>query len=151
MSNTNHTPIHHIIAKHQGVSDDPPAKTSFHIPHSKESEPRPQATPEPWTLHEVVEHEEIGEELQDHVEMVKSPEIPPDIEAAGVQTVADPVMFPAQKPLKLPISDDKIVSGLHAPVTSSWRWLATLMVLMLRQAHLSLKKVHGKIVRVETR
>lgn len=74
-------------------------------------------------------------------------ELPPDIEKLGAQAT-NPTQFPTYQNIKLPISDDKILSGLHAPITSSLRWLATFAQYILACAHIALKKVHGKVVRV---
>lgn len=76
-------------------------------------------------------------------------ELPPDIKklgvsASGVQTQVQP---PAVT-VTLPIQDDKIFDGSKAPVTSSIKWLATWCLKRLKFAHLILKKIHGKIVRV---
>lgn len=71
------------------------------------------------------------------------PEIPADVAAAGVTTsgVGQPV-------LELPLEDVEISEGLKAPVSSGFRWLAEICVYMLKKAHLTLKKIHGKITRV---
>jgi hypothetical protein len=50
--------------------------------------------------------------------------------------------------LKLPLSDEKIILGLNQPINSSWRWLATLALYLLKKAHLSLKVVEGRVVRI---
>ena len=47
-----------------------------------------------------------------------------------------------------PLSDEKIVTGLHAPVTSSLRWLATLAEYLLKMMHVQLKVVSGRVIRV---
>ena len=64
----------------------------------------------------------------------------------GVKNTQDmkPVM---EKEVELPISDEKIVSGEHASLTSSLRWLATFCVYILSKAHITLKVIHGKVVR----
>lgn len=91
---------------------------------------------------------EPRKEVAPYVEVRKETiKLPPDLKRMGVQAVSTP-QFSQTKVVKLPISDEKIIAGLHAPVTSSFRWLATLAVYLLRMAHLQLKVVHGKIVRV---
>lgn len=52
------------------------------------------------------------------------------------------------KDIALPISDDKILIGLRSSPIHSLRWLATLAMYTLKQAHLGLKIVHGHVVRV---
>ena len=74
--------------------------------------------------------------------------IPPTVAQMGVQPVGQ-----AQSPVTttaLPLTDDQIVKGLHEGVTSSWRWLALWCIRRLKQVHLFLKSIHGKIVRVQT-
>lgn len=56
-------------------------------------------------------------------------------------------LTPLQK-VQLPISDEEIIEGLEKPYTSSWRWLSELGVYLLGQAHIALKTIHGKVVRV---
>lgn len=77
----------------------------------------------------------------------KSIKLPPDLKKIGLQTntIHKNLVY---KNITLPISDEKIVSGLHAPVTSSLRWLATLAVYLLKKAHLQLKVIHGRVTRV---
>lgn len=114
---------------------------------SKESGPvvtKQESAPE---MKEVVEHEpepEVKTYVQPRSESI---ELPPDLKKFGLQPVTH-TQFPSYQNIKLPIPDEKIVVGLHAPITSSLRWLATLAVYLLKLAHLSLKVVHGKVVRV---
>lgn len=74
-------------------------------------------------------------------------ELPPDLKKLGLQTVSHS-SFPSYKNIKLPLSDEKIVVGQKAPITSSIRWLATFALYILAQAHLGLKVVHGRVIRV---
>lgn len=115
---------------------------------SKEGEPvvaKKEITSE---IQEVVEHEPDAE-----VESFVSPrsdsiKLPPDLAKMGVQSSNNSNDFPAYKNVKLPISDDKVISGLHAPLSSSLRWLATFAIYLLARAHLGLKVVKGHVVRV---
>lgn len=115
---------------------------------SKESEPavlKEESKPE--QIQEVVEHKpekEVSTYLTPRAETI---DIPPDLKQFGLQP-ATTTQFPSYQNIKLPISDEKITVGLHAPVTSSLRWLATLALYLLQQAHLGLKIIHGKVVRV---
>lgn len=111
---------------------------------NKEKEPPLR---EAITIEEKVELEPI-KEVAPYVEVKKETiKLPPDLKRIGVQAISTP-QFSQLQSVKLPISDDKIITGLHAPVTSSLRWLATLALYLLQMAHLQLKVVHGKIVRV---
>lgn len=94
----------------------------------------------------VREHElkkEVFPSIQKRAETII---LPPDLKKLGLQT-STTSRFNYQN-IKLPISDDKIITGLHAPITSSLRWLATLALYILHLAHLKLKIVHGHVVRV---
>lgn len=138
MSAQNYTPIDDVIKKLQQ-----PTIGSLH----KEFGP---VTPIPETgqIHEVVEHEITDEELKPHVEVRKETiKLPPDLQKLGIQS-ASASSFPGYKPVKLPLSDDRVLLGLRAPLTTSLRWLAEFSLYLLRQAHLTVKVIHGKVVRV---
>lgn len=133
----NYTPIDDIVEKN---------KTSYVSSASRESEPALMKD-EVGNIQEVVEHEP-EEEVKPFLGIrAESIQLPPDLKKLGVQASSSS-KFQSYTNIKLPISDDKIVSGLHAPINSSLRWLATLAFHLLKKAHLSLKKIHGKIVRV---
>ena len=103
--------------------------------------------PEKYEIKEAVEHqpeEEVSQYVQPRAETIK---LPPDLKKMGLQPTST-TQFPSYQNIKLPISDDKIISALHQPITSSIRWLATLAIYLLKQVHLALKVVHGKVVRV---
>jgi len=77
-------------------------------------------------------------------------ELPPDIKKMGVSVSGASTPVP-QTPLPtvtLPISDTQVVVGLHAQVTQAIRWLAVWCIRRLKKAHIALKTIHGKIVRV---
>lgn len=116
------------------------------ISKAKEAEPIPSA-PEKLQIKEVVEHEpekEVEPFIQIKSETI---ELPPDLKKLGLTPVSS-TQFPSYQNIKLPVSDDKIIKGLHSPITTSLRWLATLALYILQQAHLTLKVIHGKAVRV---
>lgn len=48
----------------------------------------------------------------------------------------------------LPITDEKVIEGLRKPITSSFRWLAEIALFMLKHAHMTLKVIHGKVIRI---
>lgn len=75
------------------------------------------------------------------------PRIHPDLKKAGLLAIDTSTLDPRHR-VELPISDEKIVQGLKQPFTSSWRWLAEFALFMLKQAHLSLKQIHGNVIRV---
>lgn len=85
------------------------------------------------------------------VEVVKDTiELPPDVKKLGVTTSGPsaPVTTTVLPQVPLPISDQQVVTGLHAQILSSLRWLAVWCVKKLKKAHITLKQIHGKIVRV---
>jgi len=98
-------------------------------------------------IEEVVEAEppsEVRKVIQKRQEVVK---LSPDLKKLGLRPVST-TKFPATQSIKLPLSDEKIIVGLHAPVTSSLRWLATLAEYILKTMHIHLKVVSGRVVRV---
>ena len=102
---------------------------------------------EKFEIKEVVEHkaeEEVRPFVSPRQETI---ELPPDLKKMGLQSTSSS-QFSSYQNIKLPISDEKVVVGLHAPVTTSLRWLATLAVYLLARVHLGLKVVHGKVIRV---
>lgn len=115
------------------------------VGHSnKEAEP---IAPEKFEIKEVIEHK-VEEEIKPFVSPRQDTiELPPDLKKLGLQPTSS-TNFQNYQNIKLPISDEKIVVGLQAPITSSIRWLATLALYLLAKAHLTLKVIGGKVVRV---
>jgi hypothetical protein len=74
-------------------------------------------------------------------------ELDPQLKKAGLQAIDISSLSPFQR-IQLPLSDEKIMEGKQKSVTSSWRWLAEFAFFMLGQAHITLKKIHGKVIRV---
>lgn len=116
---------------------------------SAQKETEPPKKSEFLTIQEKVEREIEDKEVKPFVKIKpETIKIPPDLKKIGVQTpVSTPKVFTYQQ-IKTPIPDEKIIQGLHAPITSSFRWLATLAVYILKMAHLRLKVIGGKVVRV---
>ena len=111
---------------------------------SKEAEP---IGAEKFEIKEMVEHK-AEEEVRPYISPRQDTiELPPDLKKMGLQPTST-TQFSSYQNIKLPISDEKVLVGLHAPVTSSIRWLATLAVYLLARVHLGLKVVHGKVIRV---
>lgn len=85
---------------------------------------------------------------QDYIQVNSSiPTIPADVAAAGVE-VSPSAQDVLQPVLELPLPDEKIPVALKKPVSSGIRWIAEICVYMLRKAHLQLKTIHGKVMRV---
>lgn len=135
MPTKNYTAVDELIKKN---------KNNENISLPKESEP---IAAEKFEIKEVVEHEpdeEIEKFVSPRAETIK---LPQDLKRLGLQAVSTS-KFPGYKNIKLPLSDEKIIVGQKAPITSSLRWLATLALYILSQAHLGLKVIHGHVIRV---
>lgn len=133
MSVKNYTPIDHLVNP-----------TTLSV--SKETEPSTMLN-EPLKIHEITEQKEVHKSVKNHIEVKKENiELTPELEKAGLETTKT-TQFPNYEEIHLPISDEKIIVGLHQPITSSFRWLATLAIYILKQAHFTLKVVHGKVIR----
>ena len=115
---------------------------------NKEGEPGPAITESSDEIQEVAEHEPDAETESFISPRSNTIKLPPDLVKLGVQSSNSSNNFPTYKNIKLPISDDKVITGLHAPISSSLRWLATFAVYLLAKAHLGLKVVKGHVVRV---
>ena len=135
MQPKNFTPIDKLIAHYKST-----LASSF----SKETEP---ASTEEVEYRRIVEHEPAPE-VQKYVEHRKETvKVPADLKKLGV-IPREEAAFQKTEAISLPLTDEKIEEGLHKPITSSLRWLAELALYILKQAHLTLKKIHGHIRRV---
>jgi hypothetical protein len=135
MTDKNYTPIDKLIKKY---------KDADRVSLPKEVEP---IATEKFEIKEVVEHEPDEETEKFVSPRAETIELPPDLQKLGLQPVSS-TKFPSYKNIKLPLSDEKIIVGQKAPITSSLRWLATLALYILGQAHLGLKVIHGHVIRV---
>lgn len=115
---------------------------------SKEAGPSIVSPESSNEIQEVVEHEPDAETKPFVSPRSESIKLPPDLTKLGVQSSSDTNNFPTYRNVKLPISDDKVVSGLQAPFDSSFHWLAVFALYLLARAHLGLKVVKGHVVRV---
>jgi hypothetical protein len=134
MSTKNYTNISDLLNK---------TKKEDEISLPKEAEPIGKE----FEISEPTEHspeEEVRPFISPRAETI---ELPPDLKKLGLQAVSNS-SFPSYKNIKLPLSDEKIVVGQKAPITSSVRWLAVFALYILAQAHLGLKVVHGHVIRV---
>lgn len=140
MSNTNFTTIDDVVKKHTSPSN---AVSSF----TKESEPFFKKT-EQATVQEVVEHEPKDAEVKPFVTpKPESIQLPPDLKKMGLETI-NKTQFPSYQNVKLPISDEEVIKDLKEPPTSTKRWLGELAKYLLLRAHLALKEIGGKVVRI---
>lgn len=147
----NHTNIDELVEVNKNPSPFLGAGSPEHGP-GRTFEPNVEAVEkshEDVEIHEVVEHEhEPDPEVDKHIEVRKEkPDIPEDVEKMGAQA-ATPQHFTTTQKIQLPISDDKVMAGKKAPVTSSLRWLAEFCLYILKRAHIQLKEAHGKAQRI---
>lgn len=131
----NYTPIDFLL---------PSPSASSH----KEAEPALSAKDRAVVeMHEVVEHE-IDKDVAEFVEHRKDTiEVPPDLKQMGVMPTGQATVT-AHSTVPIPLTDEKIIKGIHEPLTSSVRWLAEFCLYILKSAHITLKEMHGKPVRV---
>ncbi len=107
-------------------------------------------------VQEVVKDAEISPEIERvGVTAVnrQSIELPPDVKKLGVTQSGSSTPVATATTVTavvLPISDQQVVAGLHAQILSSLRWLAVWCLKKLQKAHIILKIIHGKIVRVKS-
>ncbi len=142
---SNHTKIDHLIDENKNQKK--PETISYSVesePISVRSEVKPEATIDVVETEPNIEDKELEKFIK--IEKHKI-ELDPALKKAGLQVIDSSSLDPRHN-VKLPITDENIVVGLNKPVSSSWRWLAEIAVFMLRRAHISLKKIHGHIVRV---
>ncbi len=139
MAVQNYSPLDDLIARYK--------KTSYTPLPSKEMEPV-ITQEEQKDVKIVAEHKDLDQEIKPHVQVRREVvEVPPDLQAIGVQATPT-TQFATQQQLQTLIPDADIIKGLHQPPTSSFRWLAELALYILKRAHITLKTVHGKIMRV---
>jgi len=74
--------------------------------------------------------------------------VPPPIAKMGVQPAGANIPMPTAA--ALPITDDQIAQGLGKGIRESFRWLAEWCVRRLKQVHIGLQSIRGKLVRVQT-
>lgn len=144
----NYTPIDDLIAKWEQE------KRSLVSPVSGGKEGEPVSVKQEMPTQSEVKSDEsepsqetegsVEEYIQDVDDKI---ELDPELKKAGLQAIDTSSLSSFQR-IQLPLSDEKIVEGRTKPLTSSWRWLAEFAYFLLRQAHMSLKKIHGKVIRV---
>jgi hypothetical protein len=71
----------------------------------------------------------------------------PDLKKAGLRAI-DTSSLDKKHLIDLPINDEAIIKGLKSQPTEGLRWLAEKAKLSLLKAHIVLKKIHGRVIRV---
>lgn len=76
--------------------------------------------------------------------------IPQPVAQMGVKPIGTNVPSPSAATVALPLTDDQIAMGLHQSIASSIRWLAEWCLRRLKQLHMGIKYIHGKVMRVKS-
>lgn len=74
--------------------------------------------------------------------------IPPKVSQMGMKPAGLNIPVQTTTTVVLPLTDDQIAVGLQQSITNSWRWLSEWCVRRLKQMHVAVKSVHGKLVRL---
>ncbi|MEI6327544.1 MAG: hypothetical protein WCO78_05525 [Candidatus Roizmanbacteria bacterium] len=154
-----YTPIDHLLP---GPTDDtaapPPAAGPVSaMSFSKESSPV-SLSPESKSVEESGHEDEAqAEASKESTEKAKNPKIripgqvptiDPTAAKAGLHVAPSAQNFPSVYDVKVPVlSDEEIIKDLKTSPLTGTRWLAELGNYVLWQAHITLKKIGGKIVR----
>lgn len=75
--------------------------------------------------------------------------VPGPVAQMGVQPGPANIPMPTAA-VTLPISDDQIAEGLGKSIRESFRWLAEWCIRRLKQVHVGLQSIHGRLTRVTT-
>ena len=148
-----YTNIQHLVDDHNKKKQHQNnIKTPSQISYSKEGEPieiAPERKSQPEIELTETEPKIEDKEVEKFVKVEKqhSFELDPSLKKAGLSAIDTTTLDPKHR-IQLPISDEKVVEGLDKPISSSWRWLAEIAMYMLHRGHLTLKKIHGHVVRI---
>lgn len=137
------------------------------LPNNNKSQPGVTGSAGLNKEQEVTPSRQLAPEQIGVVDFGQEIELPKEVAKSGVSVVPQAVKLPQvivgsgvqpsghNQPLgngatvKLPLNDDQIVSGLNQQETNSIRWLAEWCVRKLKQFHIIIKNVHGKITRAQ--
>jgi hypothetical protein len=137
----NYTSISELVKKHQEMKfaaasiskeSPPPPRAAEHTLPQESSEQQPQKS-QPVT-HYVSKR-------QDTIQL------PPELKSIGVEATASEDT-PGLNAIRFPISDEQIMDDLRASPAESKRWYATFFLYVLERAHVTLKRIGTKVVRV---
>jgi len=90
-------------------------------------------------------HDEIKRFVQTRKDQAT---ISSQLKQEGVREKIETPQYARYKKVVLPLTDEMVEQGLHAPISSSLRWLAEWAVYLLKRAHIVLKRIHGQVKRV---
>ena len=97
------------------------------------------------TQEQKIEAQEVNEYMTPHPTTIK---LPPNLKKLGLETEENTQFKEVLNRIKFPISDEKIMENLQASPSEAKRWYATILLYMLEQAHITIKKVGSKVVRI---
>lgn len=138
----NYTPIDDLIKRYKKE------QLNHVVSVSKEFEPPLARQTETMGELEQVEMVGVDEAVKPYVQVPTDKiQLDPELKKAGVQQVPQN-NIPPYLNIQLPISDEKILRGLHQPPSSSLRWLSALAMYLLAKVHIQLKTVKGHVIRV---
>jgi hypothetical protein len=141
MAVPNYTAIDELIKKHNEMK--------YGVGSTSKEADLPGSSVEINEVETQVEQKTPEEEVQEHVTLhSETIKLPPDLKKLGLTSNDDSLFKAALNRIKLPISDDKIMEDLKASPSESKRWFATILMYILERAHLTLKKVGTKVVRI---
>ena len=128
----------------------PPVATSMTSSFAKESEPA--------VMRNDGMRDGIGQETSIPKEVLSagvrvkptSIPIPKSVAQMGVKPAGQNIPVQTTSAIVLPLTDDQIVVGLHQSMANSLRWLAEWCVRRLKQAHVAVTTVGGKLIRGKT-
>jgi len=151
----------------------PAVNNQHHNDQTSSTGNKPKKTPPAVSITSIggKEAEKVTQEASVKIEEI-SPEavLAPEVETAGVTKIGETIEFPpditdlaggqsaSTLPLQtssrtavpaMPISDDLIYAGSRKSITNTIKWLAEWCIRKLKMAHLILKNIHGKIIRVK--
>ncbi len=139
------------VAQQSSTTSPVTTKGTATIGPSKEREPSQIVSAE--AAAEIATEMEIPKEVEGVglVKIKETIELPPDVKKLGVAPSGPsaPVVTITLPQVVLPISDQKVIVGLHVRLLNSLHWLATWCIRKLNKAHIALKVIHGKIIRVK--
>lgn len=140
MSSQNHTPIDELVKKHNEMK--------YGVGSSSKEADLPGSSIEIEQVEAPVE-KQTTEDVETYVTPTDaSIKLPPNLKKVGIKSVEDDLFKETLNKIKLPISDEKIMQDLQAPPSESKRWFATILLYILERAHLTLRRVGTKVVRI---
>lgn len=89
--------------------------------------------------------EEVDQYITPQAQTIK---LPPDLKKIGIETEKDNQFEEVLNKIKFPISDERIMEDLKASPSESRRWFATILLYILERAHVTIKKIGSKAVRI---